>query len=438
MRSLSNDLRTVAEEAYVYFYPLLTMEVTRLQLTMDDPDGVRAVGGPANEFRHLRQYPSAEFRSVVRPNFDTLYSSAFLDLTGGPVVITVPDAGDRYYMLPMLDMWTDVFANPGTRTSGNGPQRLAVVPPGHRGDVPDGSDRIEAPTPYVWVIGRVQTNGPADYEAVNRFQDGLGIEAVGGPTVSPAATVAGVTPATEPLAFVNALSATDFLAAAARLLAVNPPHLTDYSQLARLRSLGLRPGQPWDASQFSETELATVQEGAAAGLAAIKAAVAQIGSHVNGWIVLADTMGVYGNYYLKRALVTLVGLGANPAEDAVYPLLLADGDGDPLSGEGDYVIHFDADRLPPADAFWSVTMYDAEGFQVGNELDRFAIGDRDPIRYNQDGSLDLYLQHRNPGPDQEANWLPAPTGALGVTMRLYAPRPEVLNGGWVPPVVRKA
>jgi hypothetical protein len=150
-----------------------------------------------------------------------------------------------------------------------------------------------------------------------------------------------------------------------------------------------------------------------------------------------DTMGVYGNAYLRRAVVALVGLGANQPEDAIYPLLTADADGAPLTGEHDYLIHFDADTLPPAHAFWSVTMYDAEGYQVANELNRFAIGDRDPLTYHADGSLDLYLQHGNPGPDREPNWLPAPLGPLGVTMRLYAPKLEALDGRWHPPVVRR-
>lgn len=149
-------------------------------------------------------------------------------------------------------------------------------------------------------------------------------------------------------------------------------------------------------------------------------------------------MGTYGNNYFKRAVVAAGGLGANPPEDAVYPILAVDSDGDPLLGERDYLMHFDAGQLPPADAFWSITMYDGEGFQAANELNRFALGDRDPLRYGADGSLDLLLSHRDPGPDRRANWLPAPLGPLGVTMRLYSPRPEALDGRWTPPPVRKA
>ncbi len=168
------------------------------------------------------------------------------------------------------------------------------------------------------------------------------------------------------------------------------------------------------------------------------ASVRTVGTRVNGWTIIKDNVGVYGNAYLQRALVALVGLGANPPEDAVYPLLIADGDGEPITGEHDYVVHFDADELPRVAAFWSVTMYDYEGYQVANEVNRFAIGDRDPLTYNANGSLDLYLQHTNPGPERACNWLPAPSGPLGVTMRLYAPKRSVLDGTWSPPPVRKA
>jgi hypothetical protein len=159
---------------------------------------------------------------------------------------------------------------------------------------------------------------------------------------------------------------------------------------------------------------------------------------VDGWQMNVDTMGVYGNFYVKRAIVAMIGLGANSAEDAVYPVLMADADGDPVVGDTDYVLHFEKEQLPPVNAFWSVTMYDAQGFQAANELNRFAIGDRDALQYGADGSLDLYLQHESPGKDKESNWLPAPTGPLGVTMRLYSPQSPVLHGTWTPPPLRKA
>jgi hypothetical protein len=370
----------------------------------------------------------------VRPNFDTLYSSAWLDLTRGPVQLDVADSGERYYMLPMLDMWTDVFASPGKRTTGTSAQRFVVVGPGYAGEVMPEATVIPAPTPHVWVIGRTQTNGADDYAAVSVFQDGLRISELAGPSehrIDPQ-----VDAHTEPLRQLASMSGMEFFSYAAKVLAVNPSHPTDFSQLARLALLGLVPGRNFDPGRFTHAETAEIEAGVQSARETLLAASAKIGAPVNGWISHTDSVGVYGNYYLKRAMIALVGLGANPAEDAIYPLLVRDADGAPVTGERNYVIHFDAGSLPPVDAFWSITMYDAEGYQVANELNRFAIGDRDPLRFNPDGSLDIYLQHANPGPDRQANWLPAPTGPLGVTMRMYAPRPSALDRTWNPPLVR--
>jgi hypothetical protein len=434
MALLSCDPRSLSREAYVYLYPLVTMEVTRRQ-TINVEAGARPAFGPPNEFHHLREFPSAEFRAVVRPNFDTLYSSAWLDLTAGPVIVHAPDTDDRYYMLPMLDMWTDVFANPGKRTTGTDAKDFVVTGAGYAGEVPDGKPVIEAPTPWVWVIGRTQTNGPDDYAAVNAVQDGYTITPLNptGHTPDPDQDTT-----TEALRLVNGMSAVEFFTFACEALMLNQPHATDFSILARIANLGIVPGGSFDTSGLDAGVLDEIEAGATAAREAIAANVAHLGAHANGWTLATDTIGVYGNSYLKRATIALGGLGANPPEDAVYPVLLADSNGKPINGEHDYAIHFDADKLPPVDAFWSITMYDAEGFQAANEIHRFAIGDRDPLAYNPDGSLDIFIQHTNPGPGRETNWLPAPTGPLGITMRLYAPRPEVLDGRWTPPHVSTA
>ncbi len=434
MSMLSADPRSLSYDAYTYLYPLVMMEVSRRQGINIEPDTKPGFGAP-NEFHHIRAFPPAEFRAVVRPNFDTLYSSVWLDLTSGPVIVRTADTGDRYFMLAMLDMWTDVFANPGKRTTGTGAQSFAVVGPGYTGEVPDADGVIHAPTPWVWIIGRTQTNGPDDYAAVHAVQDGYTITPVNPRehTIDP-----NVDTTSEPLRLVNGMSAVEFFTYASEALLVNPPHAADFSVLARIANLGIVPGKPFDPSGMDAAALREIEAGAVAAREAITGNISGFGTRVDGWSIATETIGVYGNAYLKRATVALGGLGANPPEDAVYPVLLTDSDGEPTHGEQNYVIHFDADKLPPVDAFWSITMYDAEGYQVGNELDRFAIGDRDPLKYNPDGSLDIVIQHTNPGPDHQANWLPAPTGPLGITMRLYAPKPEVLDGRWTPPSVKKA
>ena len=434
-----DDAGAIAEEAYVYLFPLVLMEVTRRQMT-NGPVGMKVGFAPMGSFAHARAFPAADFRAVVRPNFDTLYSTAWLDLTAEPSIVSVPDTHGRYYLLPMYDMWTDAFAVPGKRTTGTAAASYAVVPQGWHGELPPGVVAVQAPTPTVWVIGRIQTNGPADYGAVHEVQDGFTVTPLSWwgreRTPAPAAPDPTVDVETPPLDQVLAMSPSEFFTLAAALLTRHGSHPTDWSMLARMRRVGLEPdGFDYDALEPAARD--ALDDAPAAAVARMRASAPRMARMVNGWQTSTDTMGVYGNAYLKRAVIALEGLGANQVEDAVYPLNFADDQGRPLDGSHAYVLHFGPDELPPVSAFWSVTMYDAEGFQVANALNRFAIGDRDPLVHNADGSLDLFLQHASPGPEREANWLPAPRGPLGVTMRLYAPGPEALDGRWNPPLITR-
>lgn len=434
----TDEGQTIAQEAFVYLYPLVLMDLTRQQLINIDAK-VNPIGGPANAFTHIRAFPSADMRAVVRPNFDTLYSSAWLDLTGGPVVVSTADTGGRYFMLPMLDMWTDVFAVPGKRTCGTGAANFALIPPGWTGQIPQGLEAIHAPTPHVWIIGRTQTNGAKDYDAVHKIQDGYKITFLADWGKTPRKVEQKIDPSvdvkTEPLKLVNEMPAIAYFKYGAELMKLNPPHLTDWSINARMKRIGLEPGKRFDDGRASADVLT---RGAAAGLKLMRDKMPTIARVTNGWGMNTYTMGVYGDFYLKRAIVAMVGLGANQPEDAIYPLNITDADGKPVTAENKYVLHFNKEELPPAGAFWSLTMYDSEGFQVANSINRFAIGDRDALKFNGDGSLDLYIQNHSPGPDKESNWLPAPkSGGLGLTLRLYAPMPQVADGRWSPPAIRR-
>ena len=434
----AGESQAIAQEAYIFLYPLILMDITRKQLINLDAK-VSPFGGPANAFTHVRAFPPADARTVVRPNFDTLYSSALLDLTDGPVVVSTEDTGGRYFLLPMLDMWTDVFAVPGKRTNGTGAANFALVPPGWSGNLPQGLDRIDTPTPYVWIIGRTQTNGVKDYEAVHKIQDGYRITLMADWGKTPRNVEQRIDPAvdtkTEPLRQVNEMPALEYFRYGAELMKQNRPHLTDWSIVARMKRIGLEPGKSLDSGKVS-TDVLT--GGAAAGLKLMQDKAPTIARVTNGWQMNTDTMGVYSNYYLKRAIVAMAGLGANQVDDAIYPLSIADADGKPVTSENRYVLHFAKDELPPVDAFWSLTMYDAEGFQVANPINRFTVGDRDALKFNADGSLDLYIQNENPGADKESNWLPAPkSGNFGLTLRLYAPKPQVAEGRWNPPPIKR-
>ncbi len=439
----SDEAHDIGVAAYHYLYPLVIMEVTRQQGVSAERGGKPGMG-PMNRFSHFRQFPAADFKAVVRPNFDTLYSSAWVDLTEGPIVMSSgPVSAERFYQLPVYDMWTDAFASPGQRTTGSGPGHWALVPAGWTGALPDGVDRIDAPTPHVWVIGRTQTNGPSDYEAVHRIQDGFDLTPLAAwgddsyevPDPVPAPADERVDTKTPPLDQLNAMPAETFFDRALALLEVHPPHRTDWSFVARMARIGLVAGATFDS--LDPGVRAALENVPADARAVVGRTLPRLANVVNGWQLNVDTMGVYGNSYVKRAIVAMVGLGANSAEDAIYPLLQTDGEGRPVTGDADYVIHFDADRLPPVDAFWSITMYDGQGFQVANPIDRFAIGDRDDLTFNADGSLDLFLQRSSPGADKESNWLPAPEGPIGVTMRLYAPKTAALDGTWAPPPVTR-
>jgi hypothetical protein len=446
----AEETRDIATDAYLYFYPLVTMDVTRRQLTNEPPGSF--IGGPMNTFSNVSAFPDASMKSVVRPNFDTLYSSAYLDLTKEPMVVSVPDTDGRYYLLPMLDMWTNVFASPGSRTTGTQAGNFLVTPQGWRPDLrerfveelrlPKNTQRIDAPTPYVWIIGRTKTDGPSDYDAVHKIQAGFKITPLSEWGRTPTPVTAKVDPSidmkTPPKTQVDAMPANKYFAYAAELLRLHPPHVTDQPIIAQLRRIGFEPGKSFDLAKLDPAVRTAFEEAPANAQKLMEWKLPSLARVANNWSMNTDTMGVYGNYYLKRALIAQQGLGANLPEDAIYPLNLGDAAGKPLDGASKYVLRFAKDTMPPVNAFWSVTLYDSDGFQVANPLNRFALSSWMPFKQDSDGSLTLYVQNESPGKENEANWLPAPKGPFNLTMRLYAPKPDALTGRWNPPPVQPA
>jgi hypothetical protein len=434
------EAQAIAADAYVYFYPLVTMDVTRKQLTNKTP-GPGVFGGPMGTFVNIEAFPPADFKGVVRPNFDTLYSSAYLDLTKEPMVVSVPDTGGRYYLLPMLDMWSDVFASPGWRTTGTQAGNFLITPRGWNGAVPSVFTQIEAPTSYVWIIGRTKTDGPPDYDAVHKIQAGYKITPLSELGKPPKPVEARIDPGidmkTPPKTQVDTMNGGQYFAYAAELLKLHPPHLTDQPIVAQMKRIGIEPGKSFDFAKADPVVTKAIADAPAAAQKLMDYKLPTLARVANFWSMNTDTMGVYGNYYLKRAIVAQIGLGANLPEDAIYPFNLGDETGKPLDGASKYVIHFDKGNMPPVNAFWSITLYDPEGFQVTNNLNRFAVSSWMPFKYNPDGSLDLYFQNESPGTEKEANWLPAPKSAFNLTMRLYAPKSDALTGRWNPPPITR-
>ena len=301
----AEEAHAIGVDAYVYFYPLLTMDVTRKQFTNIEP-GKEFGKGPMNMFVSVPEYPPADFKGVVRANFDTLYSIAWLDLTKEPLVIAAPDTNGRFYLLPMLDMWSDVFASPGWRTTGTEAGQFLVTPPGWTGTVPAGMNHLPAPTPFIWVIGRTKTDGVADYAAVHKIQAGYTVTPLSRLGKAPEAVSVKVDPAvdmkTPPKIQVDTMSAVNYFAYAAELLSVNPPHITDQPMLAQIKRIGIEAGKPFNMDALDpqiKAALQTVPQDAQALMTWKMPTLARV---ANGWSMNTDTMGVYGNYYLKRAL----------------------------------------------------------------------------------------------------------------------------------------
>jgi len=432
----AQEVQNIALEAYIYFYPLVIMDVTRKHFTNIEAD--KKFGrGPMNTFTHARTFPPAMFRGATHPNFDTLYSLSWLDLTKGPVVISVPDTHGRYYLLQMLDMWMDTFAGVGKRTTGTDAGNFVVVGPRWQGELPQGLQRIYAPTPFVWVIGRTRTDGPQDYDAVHKVQDGYKITLLSQWGREPQPITANVDTSvdmeTPPVQQVKKMTPNAYFAYAAELLKVNRPQATDQPQLARMkRILGFEVDQSFDPAEADPLVRQALQAAPAAAEEALIIEWPKVGRKANGWVMNTDS-GVYGANYLKRASVAKFEIGMNLPEDAIYP----DTADTPLYGNNKYVMHFEKGALPPVEEFWSVTIYDLEGFTVPTPTERYTLGDRSNLKPNPDGSLDIYLQRENPGADKESNWLPTPPQPFSLHARLYSPRRAAIDGTWaMPPVVQ--
>jgi hypothetical protein len=435
-----DEAAALGEEAYVFGYPLVTMDYTRRVMTnVAEPEGTR---GPMGRFVNIRAYPTAEFRDVTAPNADTLYSTAWLDLSKEPYILSLPDEADRYYLMPMLSVWTDVFEVPGKRTTGTKAQKYAITGPGWKGTLPEGLTEYKSPTNLVWILGRTYCTGtPEDYKAVHALQDQyevVPLSAYGKPYTPPAGKVDPKVDMKTPVREqVHLMDAQTYFNTLAGLMKNNPPAAADAPMVEKLAKLGIVAGKPFDIKKLDGAAARALQAIPKKAQAAIMGHFKDAGELKNGWTFTTNA-GVYGTDYLQRAFVTAIGLGANRPQDAVYPTSEVDGDGKPYSGANKYVMRFAKGETPPAKGFWSLTMYDGDYFFVKNPLNRSTVSPRNDLKYNADGSLDVYIQHDSPGKDKEANWLPAPEGKFILMLRLYWPQesaPSIIDGSWTPPPV---
>lgn len=433
------EAEAIAVDTYIYGYPLVTMDLTRQVMTnVESPQDNHA---PMGQFYNLDKYPDASFHDVTTPNADTLYSTAWIDLSKEPYILHVPDENGRYYLMPLLDAWTNVFADPGTRTTGTKAANFAITGPEWKGTLPPDVKEYKSATNLVWVLGRTYSTGtPEDYKAVNELQKQYTLtplSSYGKPYTPPKGTINPDIDTKTPVRDqVNKMSAAVFLKNLAKLMKDNPPVPEDAPILEKMAKIGIVPGKEFDPNSLDPAIAHAFERVPRLALEKIATYQKEVGKNVNGW-VFAENLGRYGTNYLKRALVTIIGLGANLPQDAIYPYANVDDAGQPLIGLNNYVIHFPKDQLPPVKGFWSITLYNEQLFFVPNPINRYSIAGRDPLKFNPDGSLDIYIQNTTPGTERESNWLPSPEGKFALILRMYWPEEAVINGTWKPPVIQQ-
>jgi hypothetical protein len=441
MQVSPQEAEQIAANAYIYAYPLMVMAVTKDVMTATPRPDTKALKAPINQVVSATAFPDPKFGEVVRPNFDTLYTSAWMDLAAEPLVLSVPDMGERYYLLPMLDAWTNVFAVPGSRTTGNDASEYVITGPTFQGTVPKGMRQVKAPTRYVWLIGRIATKPGADEKVVRELESQIRLAPLsrhGDRSMRTLATSVSqsVDTKTKPPVQVARMTPQQFFGRFTELTRDNPPAAADQPIVASFSKLGIVPGKAFDIGSLSPELQNAVARGMASGQKAIEGKIREVDAR-RGWVTLGNDLGQYGTDYTNRAVVALGGLGANLTADAVYPTAGTDSQGRPLDGTHKYLIRFR--EAPPAQAFWSLTVYDQNGYVVKNPIDRYSIGSQYPLSKGADGSTVILLQ---PGEPQDAkersNWLPTPQGKkFNVMLRLYQPEQNVQDGTWKAPAIER-
>ncbi len=435
-----DSVLAIAKAAFVYGMPLVLMDITRKKLTNYEvpQDGT---GAPINQFSASTKFPDSKFRDVVRPNADTYYATAILDLGPEPLVLTIPNTGARYYMLPMLDAYTNIFESPGTRTDITKGEIFLITGPKWTGSLPANMKQIKSPTDLVWVLGRFEVKSDADGAKVvvpmEKKLSLVPLSAFGKPFIAPKGTINSALSKVDPNRQLLSMPIDEYFNYINQLMVANPPAEADQKALSAFARIGVGPGSKFDLASYDTSTQAALKELPKMAFEEFDAALKKgLVKPVNGWSVAFKGFGNYGMDYDLRAAVALFGLGANLPQDAIYPSSVADADGNPYNGSNKYIIHFDKGQTPPVKGFWSITMYDEDGYFVENPINRYAIGDRNNLRKNADGSTDLYIQNQSPGKDKESNWLPAPAGKFNLLLRLYWPDASILEGQWTPPPVK--
>ncbi|WP_432259474.1 DUF1254 domain-containing protein [Cupriavidus sp. TMH.W2] len=427
----NSQLDARIREALVYTFPVHDVAQARWQFTQNRTD---THGAPPNALFHYRRLLDHRARAVTTPNNDTLYSIAWLDLSGGPLLLSLPDMRDRYYSFAFLDIFTNNVACIGRRTTGTAAASFLLAGPGWQGEAPAGAHVLRLPCHDIWALGRVLVDGEADLDAVHALQDAMRLEPLAGGQAQQARLLQAAPDERDPERYLDLVN---------EVLGRNPIPANEQALVQGMADLGVRPGTVGAWRELDDTVRAAWAGHHAANLAALArtpSGTTLRNREGGSWTSGADHLGNFGDDYAYRAFVSLVGLGALEREEAIYATAMIDADGEMLDGRHGYRLHIPADL--PIDAFWSLSMYELEPdgrrFFVDNPLHRYTLGDRTPgVARAADGSMDIQIQHAAPASDRQANWLPAPAGRFSLTLRFYQPRRALLDRSFVMPDVER-
>ncbi|HEV8448656.1 MAG TPA: DUF1254 domain-containing protein [Gemmatimonadaceae bacterium] len=433
------DAERIALDAYVYGYPLVTMD--RMRRVMTNVSSAGETRAPVGQFANMPSYPDPSFKDWPTPSPSTLYSIAWLDLERQPYVLSLPDEHGRYYVMPMLGGWMNVFESPSARTAGKGTQLFLIAGPGWKGSQDTlGATFIRAPTNLVAILGRTFAKAtPTDMRearALQRQYTLVPLGAYGRPSarVDPSRVDPSIDMKTPIRAQVNALDAPAFFNQLAMLMKANPPASTDSVIVAQMASIGIVAGQPFDPTKLGNHASEILSIVPRLGQQRIMAVETNL-PIVHGW-TSSNNLGAYTDHLDFRAYAAIVGFDGSLPKDVVHDIAGTDVAQHPLDGTRRYVMHFAKGEEPPAKAYWSITMYDSAHALVPNAIHRYAISPKQtPVTHNADGSLDIFFQHEPIAGPMQSNWLPTPAGRFYLVLRIHSPTDSVLAGTWSPPGV---
>ncbi len=404
----------------IYGYPLIeTLRTCRLQTAVSAATGYGRA--PVNTLSASERQWTHEDRDIVTPANDLLYFCGWVNLADGPVTLRVPPLPqrDRYYVVELLDAFTNNFENLGPR---NVPAEGGEVTLAGPGEQVAGAHVVACPTSLVWLLGRVLVQGPDDLGAAHAFERGFELVAPG--KALPQCVRAWRDTGNDSL---------DFFQNLFQALREFPPAENELGAFTLLRKAGIRLEDEVETDALRPDIRAGLESAYRQAMGLIEARTRSQGRKSWGYSL---KLGLYGDDWLQRACTAMKGLGALRADEAIYAMADFDADGEPLHGAHTYALHFPAGMLPPAQAFWSVSLYGEDRYFTANEIGRYAVGDRTPgLRYEPDGGLTIPICHRRPGDDE--NWLPAPAGAFYLILRLYHPTPAFMQGQYRIPAVRR-